>query len=70
MPTLKGYIRPIYAPTNFCVKDIDSRAPMVLQNYQNVIELTSNMIYIVALGIGLKFPRKIHLNTQCGGEAD
>ena len=37
---------------------------MVLQNYQNVIEMTSNMIYIVALGIGLKCSRKIHLNTQ------
>ena len=24
------------------------------------------MIYIVALGVGLKCPRKIHLNTQCG----
>ena len=29
------------------------------------IELTSNMIYTVALGIGFKCPRKIHLNTQC-----
>ena len=38
---------------------------MVLQNYQNFIEMTSNMIYIVALGVGLKCPRKIHLNTQC-----
>ena len=28
--------------------------------------MTSNMIYIVALGVGLKCPRKIHLNTQCG----
>ena len=37
---------------------------MVLQNYQNLIELTSNMIYIVSLGGGFKFPRKIHLNTQ------
>ena len=27
--------------------------------------MTANMIYIVALGIGLKFPRKVHLNTQC-----
>ena len=25
------------------------------------------MIYIVALGVGLKCPRKIHLNTQWGG---
>ena len=38
---------------------------MVLQNYQNLIEMTSNMIYIVALGVGFKCPRKIHLNTQC-----
>ena len=38
---------------------------MVLQNYQNFIEMTSNMIYIVALDVGLKCPRKIHLNTQC-----
>ena len=43
---------------------------MVLQNYQNLIEVTSNMIYIVAFGVGLKCPRKIHLNKQCvcGGE--
>ena len=41
---------------------------MVLQNYQNLIEMTSNMIYIVALGFGLKCQRKIHLNTQWGGE--
>ena len=38
---------------------------MKLQNYQNFIEMTSNMIHIVALGVGLKCPRKIHLNTQC-----
>ena len=38
---------------------------MVLQNYQNFIEMTSNMIYIVAHGGGFKCPRKIHLNTQC-----
>ena len=37
---------------------------MVLQNYQNVIEMNSNIIYNVALGVGLKCPRKIHLNTQ------
>ena len=55
----------IYAPTNVCVKDIGSRASMVLQNYQNFIELTSNMIHIVAHGVGLKCPRKIRLNTQC-----
>ena len=38
---------------------------MVLQKYQNFTEMTSNMIYIVAFGGGLKCPRKIHLNTQC-----
>ena len=27
---------------------------MILQNYQNVTEMTSNMIYIVAFGVGLK----------------
>ena len=27
--------------------------------------MTSNMICIVALGVGFKCPRKIHLNTQC-----
>ena len=37
---------------------------MVLQNYQNIIEMTSNMIYTVALGGGFKCPRKIHLNTN------
>ena len=30
------------------------------------IEMTSNMIYIVAFGGGLKCPRKIPLNTQWG----
>ena len=46
-------------------KDIGPWASMVLQNYQNFIEMTLNMIYIVALGGGFKCPRKIHLNTQC-----
>ena len=34
--------------------------------------MTSNMIHIVALGVGLKCPRKIHLNTQgsVGGGAE
>ena len=27
--------------------------------------MTSNMNYIVALGVGFKCPRKIHLNAQC-----
>ena len=49
------------------VKDIGLWASMVLLNYQNFIEMTSNMIYTVALGVGLKCPRKIHLNTQWGG---
>ena len=40
---------------------------MVLQNYQNLIEMTSNIIDIVAFVVGFKCPRKIHLNTQCGG---
>ena len=40
---------------------------MVLQNYQNFIELTSNKIYFAALGVGLKCPLKIHLNTQWRG---
>ena len=39
--------------------DIGSWASMVLQNYQNFIEMTSNMIYFVALGGGFKCPRKI-----------
>ena len=41
---------------------------MVLQNYQNLIEMTSNIIDIVAFGVGFKCPRKIHLNTQWGGQ--
>ena len=40
---------------------------MVLQNYQNFIEMTSNMIYIVAFGGCLKCPCEIHLNTVRGG---
>ena len=37
---------------------------MVLQNYQNFIELTSNMIYIVALGVGmLKYKWNTYLFT-------
>ena len=31
------------------------------------LEMTLNMIYIVALGVGFKCPCKIHLNTQWGG---
>ena len=39
---------------------------MCVQNYQHFIEMTSNMTYTVALGVGLKCPRKIHFNTQWG----
>ena len=42
---------------------------MVQQNYQSLIEMTSNMIYNVAFGGGFKCPRKIHLNTQCRGRS-
>ena len=37
---------------------------MVLQNFKKNIEMTANMIYVVALGVGVKYPRKVHLNTQ------
>ena len=60
-----GFFWDIYAPTNVCVQDIGSWASMILQNYLNFIEITSNMIHILAFGGGLKCPRKIHLNTQC-----
>ena len=39
---------------------------MVLQNYPKFLEMTSNMIHIVALGVGFKCPRKTHFNTQWG----
>ena len=66
----------IYAPTNVCVKDIGSWAKIQsavfllmgvygISKLPNFIEMTSNMIYVVALGGGFKCPRKIHLNTQC-----
>ena len=35
--------------------------------YKQIIEMTSNMIHIVALGVGLRCPHKILLNTQWGG---
>ena len=38
---------------------------MVLHNYQNLKEMTSNIIDIVAFGVGFKCPCKIYLNTQC-----
>ena len=41
-------------------------ASMVLQNYQNLMNMTSKTISIVAFSGGLKCPRKIHLNTQWG----
>ena len=53
------------ASKNVCVKEIGSWASMVLQNYQYFIEMTSNMIYIVAIGSDFKCPRKIHLKTHC-----
>ena len=37
------------------------------KNYQKLIEITSNMIDMIALGGGFKCPRKIHLITQWGG---
>ena len=43
---------------------------MVLQNYKKIVEMTANMIYFVALGVGLKCPRKVHLNTQWRGGGD
>ena len=52
----------IYA-SKISVKDIGSRTSMVLQNYQKIIEIASNMIHSVALVVGFKCPRKIHLNT-------
>ena len=47
-----------------CVKDIGSWTSMVLLDYKNFIEMTSNMIYTVALGVGFKCPRKIQINQQ------
>ena len=32
----------------------------------NFIEITANMIYLVALGLGLKCLHKVHLSTQWG----
>jgi uncharacterized membrane protein len=47
-----------------CTFFVKSILSMVLQNYKKIIEMTANMIYTVALGVGLKCPRKVHLNTQ------
>ena len=55
----------VYASNNVCVKDIILQASMVLQNYQNLKEITSNIFHIVAFGVGFKCPHKINLNTQC-----
>ena len=56
-----GLFWDIYAPTNVCVKDIGSKPSMVLQNYQNFTEMTSNMIHIVAFGVGLECPCIVYL---------
>ena len=42
----------------------DHRHLMVLQNYQSFIEMTSNIIYIVAHGSGLKCPHKMHFGFE------
>ena len=53
-----------------CVNDIDSEAFMLLQNYQNFIEINSNMIFIVALGVGLKCPQDFQTFLRpCGWTA-
>ena len=57
----------IYATRNVSIKDIGSQASMVLQNYQNSIELTANMIYIVAFGGGLKRSHKIYVHLNIFG---
>ena len=41
---------------------------MVLQNYPNLIKMTSNTISIVSFSGELKSLRKIHFNTQWDGE--
>ena len=33
---------------------------MVLKNYQNLIEMTSNIFIIIAFSVGFKCPRKIY----------
>ncbi len=54
----------IYAHKNVCVKDNISGSSIVLQNYYNLIEMTSNILHIIPFGVGFKCPCKIHLNTQ------
>ncbi len=53
----------VYASKNVCVKDIISGSSMVLRNYQNLIEMTSNIFHVIAFGVRFKCPHKIHLNT-------
>ena len=50
-----------YTHLKFEVQMAANQSILELWNYQNFIELTSNMI---ALGVGLKCPCKIHLNSQ------
>ena len=52
------------ASKNVFVKDFGSWGSMVLQKYQTFLEVTSNMIYIVAIGGSFKCPHKIQLNTR------
>ena len=40
---------------------------MVHQNYQNLIELTSNIFIIIAFVVGFKCPRKIHFMAAAAG---
>ena len=58
-----GHFWNSYAPKNEILAH--SRLWYFKTTYQNYIEMTSNMIYIVALGGGIKCPGKIHLNTRC-----
>ena len=57
----------VYASRNVCVSMILAHRHLwyLKTKYQNLIEMTSNMIYIVSLAVGLKCLYKIHLNTQC-----
>ena len=43
---------------------------MGLQNYQNLMKMTSNTIPIDEFNDSLKCPRKIHFNTQWGGKGN
>ena len=59
------YIKVVYLAFFWIFRLLQMSVSMVLKKYQNVIEMTSNMIYIVAFVGGLKCPHKIHLNAQC-----